>query len=207
MTELRLNIAADINRFHELACKRAEEAVDHAKQAGLLLLEAKAALKHGEWLPWLEQNIFVSARQVQRYMQVAQGRPLPIKAPCSPTTPALPKNDTVSHLEVDAPRLFPGGPPAAEFVPEAGHCYAVVLPDTTVYAIEPSLKHPGYFFVSKMDAATDMVDYTRRPVSAPWVEANLQYYGLENPAAADWRMKPSAGVLEALDTFPGCAAC
>lgn len=199
MNTLRINLAADINRHHELACLRADEAINHAAEAGKLLLEAKAAISHGQWLPWLEENIWVPPRQAQRYMQVAQGRPLPIRAISPKTTP-------VSHLEVDAPRLVAGDPDAAEFVPEAGHCYAVILPDTTVFAVEPSLKHPGYFFVSKMDAGTDMVEHTRRPVGAGWVEANLQYYGLEKPSAAEWRIKTSAGVLEALDTFPGCAA-
>ncbi|OUM01653.1 DUF3102 domain-containing protein [Variovorax sp. JS1663] len=202
---LRLNIASDINRHHELACLRADEAINHAAEAGKLLLEVKAALKHGEWLPWLEENIFVSARQVQRYMQVAQGRPLPLRALVTKPKPQA-NAKPVSHLVVDAPRLFPGGPPVAEFVPEAGQCYAVILPDTTVFAVEPSLKHPGYFFVSKMDATTDVVDYTRRPVAAAWVEVNLQYFGLENPASAAWRTKPSAGVVEALGTFPECAA-
>lgn len=205
MTELRLNLASDINRACEQANDKADEAIGFAKLAGTLLLEAKTALPHGDWLPWLEANIWVTPRQAQRYMQVAQGRPLPIRAVprvsiFKPFEDApTPKTTPVSHLEVDAPRLFPGGPDAAEFVPEAGYC-------TTIYAVEPSLKHPGYFFVSKMDAATDMVDYTRRPVSAGWVEVNLQYYGLENPSAAEWRTLPSAGVLEALDTFPGCAA-
>lgn len=195
MSQIRTGLASEINQFHELACRRAGEAIEHAKQAGRLLLEAKGALKHGEWLPWLEQNILVSPRQAQRYMQVAQGRALSLRSI---------KSDKVSHLEVDAPRLFAGVPDTAEFVPEAGQCYAVVLPDTTVYAVEPSLKHPGYFFVSKMDGATDMVEHTRRPVGAAWVETNLKYYGLKNPAAMNWRTKPSPGVLEALETFPGC---
>lgn len=204
MNDLRINMAADINRLHELANKSADEAIDYAKQAGLLLIEAKAALKHGEWLPWLEANVFVTPRQVQQYIQVAQRRPLPARTLASKPAPA---NATpVSHIEVDAPRLFPGDPDAAEFVPEGGFVYAVVLTDTTVFAVEPSLKHPGYFFVSKMDAATDMAVYTRRPVGVAWVEGNLQYYGLAKPSAAAWRTLPSAGVLEALDTFPGCAA-
>ncbi|VTU29498.1 hypothetical protein H6CHR_03207 [Variovorax sp. PBL-H6] len=210
MIELRLNLASDINRACEQANEKADEAIGFAKLAGTLLLEAKAALPHGEWLPWLEANVWVTPRQAQRYMQVAQGRPLPVRSLASTSLETVSsetaKTTPVSHLEVDAPRLFAGDADAAEFVPAAGYCYAVILPDTTVYAVEPSLKHPGYFFVSKMDAATDMVDYTRRPVAAGWVEVNLQYFGLENPSAVEWRMKPSAGVLEALDTFPGCAA-
>lgn len=205
MNALRLNLAADINRFHELACLRADEAIAHAKQAGLLLLEAKAALKHGEWLPWLEQNIFVSARQVQRYMQVAQGRALPIRTLVS-KEPEPVKYDRMSHLEVDAPRIMPGVPDEAQFVPDAGMCFGHVAKDGAVYLVEPSSRHPGFFFVTRMNRDDETYDCTRRPIAAQWVECNLQYYGLEDPAAADWKVKESAGVLAAMETFDGVAA-
>lgn len=202
---IRPNLAADINKLCEQAHDKADEAVGFAMQAGKLLLEAKAGIAHGEWLGWLEQNIWVTPRQAQRYMQVALGRPLPVRAVASAgTAKAPPKTTPVSHIEVDAPRLMPGDPDAADFVPERGRAYATVLPDTSIYVVEPSLKHPGYFFVSKMDATTDEVIETRRPVGAGWVEANLQYYGLESPAAMNWRVCESVGVLQALDTFPGC---
>ena len=194
MNTTRTTIAADINRFHELACLRAGEAIEHAKQAGFLLLEAKAAMKHGEWLPWLEQNIQVSARQVQRYMQVAQGRPLPIRA-----TPA--KNDKVTHLEVDAPRLFPFAPDTPGFVPEVGLCFAHSPVEGILYLVEPSRRHPGFFFVSRLEGHTH--DCTRRPIAAEWVETNLRYFGMESPAAVEWMVKESPGVLTAMDTFEG----
>jgi hypothetical protein len=212
MNPIRPNLAADINRHHEVASSKAKEAVNHAIEAGKLLLEAKAALPHGEWLGWLEANIRVTPRRCQQYIRYAQGKPMPLRAalsviedaPHDATTPPA-NTKSVSHLKADAPRNFPGEPDTASFVPESSHCYAVVLPDTTLFIVEPSMKHPGYFFVSKMCAATDTVQYTRRPVSASWVEANLRYWGLEKPSAAEWRMMPSAGVLEALGTFPWCA--
>lgn len=205
--KLRDNLAADINRLCEQAHDKADEAIGFAAQAGRLLLEAKATIPHGEWLGWLEQNIWVTPRQAQRYMQIAQGKPLPARKVATVMDAEKPsaKTTPVSHLEVDAPRMMPGSPDAAEFVPEQGFCYALAMPNTTVYVVEPSIKHPGYFFVAKMDSATDMTVHTRRPVGAAWVEANLEYYGLENPASRDWRMMASAGVLQALDTFPGCA--
>jgi hypothetical protein len=38
-----------------------------------LLLEAKAALKHGEWLPWLKAHVAFSERTAQAYMRLASG--------------------------------------------------------------------------------------------------------------------------------------
>ena len=61
-----------INDEHQLAYGRAEEAMDHVRKAGEVLIKAKAAMKHGEWLPWLESNVDASVRTVQSYMRVAQ---------------------------------------------------------------------------------------------------------------------------------------
>ena len=44
---------------------------EHYRDAGLLLIEAKAGLKHGEWLPWLKKNFALSAREGQRYIALA----------------------------------------------------------------------------------------------------------------------------------------
>ena len=79
--------AAGINRHHQQAQAHASRAIEHAIEAGKLLLQAKAQLPHGQFLSWLEANCQVSARQAQRYMRAAQGRPLGRR-----------KNDTVSHM-------------------------------------------------------------------------------------------------------------
>jgi hypothetical protein len=55
------------------------------RQSGKLLIEAKAALPHGKWLPWLRE-IDISPRTAQRYMQLAQ-------------VPAD-KYDTVAHFGI-----------------------------------------------------------------------------------------------------------
>ncbi|MDE6590275.1 MAG: DUF3102 domain-containing protein [Oscillospiraceae bacterium] len=36
------------------------------------LIEAKAVLPHGEWLPWLEDRVEISTRMAQNYMRLAQ---------------------------------------------------------------------------------------------------------------------------------------
>jgi Protein of unknown function (DUF3102) len=42
--------------------------------AGDLLIEAKAQLKHGQWLPWLRENCLISERTAQLYMRCAKSR-------------------------------------------------------------------------------------------------------------------------------------
>lgn len=64
-----------INLEHQLATSKAVEAVQHATTCGLLLLQVKASLSHGEWLPWLNGEIDsgrlqVGTRQVQKYMRL-----------------------------------------------------------------------------------------------------------------------------------------
>ena len=45
-----------INLEYRLSQSKASEAVQHAINCGLMLLQVKASLKHGEWLPWLKQQ-------------------------------------------------------------------------------------------------------------------------------------------------------
>lgn len=85
--------AADINAAHIEAMRHADSAVEHAKRAGFLLLKVKQKLTHGQFGEWLDKNSAVSARQAQRYMQAAQGKPLPVRTIAAPV-----KYDTVSHL-------------------------------------------------------------------------------------------------------------
>ena len=41
-------------------------------EIGRCLLEAKAQLKHGEWLPWLRDEVAFSEASAQRYMRLAR---------------------------------------------------------------------------------------------------------------------------------------
>ncbi|MBK9442975.1 MAG: DUF3102 domain-containing protein [Comamonadaceae bacterium] len=82
-------IADQINAAHQQAIAHADKAIEFAKQAGDLLLEVKAGLSHGEFLPWVKNNLEVTPRQAQRYMAAAQKKPKPIGAD---------KCETVSHL-------------------------------------------------------------------------------------------------------------
>lgn len=53
-----------------LAVKR--EAGSKLLELGRCLIEAKAVLTHGEWLPWLENQVGFSERAAQQYMKLAR---------------------------------------------------------------------------------------------------------------------------------------
>ncbi len=122
-------LATQINDEHRLAEDAARSAVDHALRAGELLIEAKGRMKHGEWLPWLEQHCEASPRTVQRYIQVARNRGLIEQGIASLDDGA--NASCVSHLSMTgalrliqqgakkvahekAERLFSGPPPSLE---------------------------------------------------------------------------------------------
>jgi len=68
-------IAERIKAEHHAAVVAAGTAIEHAIACGQLLIEAKAQVQHGEWLPWLEANCELSARQAQKYMRLASEGP------------------------------------------------------------------------------------------------------------------------------------
>lgn len=71
----RLVVLADeINRAHGGVRQAAREATSRAIDAGGALLEAKALLEHGEWLPWLREHCAVSERTARLYMRLAANR-------------------------------------------------------------------------------------------------------------------------------------
>jgi hypothetical protein len=85
MTELALRpvdqIAADIEReyrlahdTHDQAQTFAHTAIRHAMECGRLLVEMKAALPHGQWLPWVETNFTGSAKTATNYMRLHANR-------------------------------------------------------------------------------------------------------------------------------------
>jgi hypothetical protein len=65
-------LADAIGREVEAAERSWRNAVGHAIRAGELLIEAKAQLGHGEWLPWLRDNFVGSRRSAQDYMRLAR---------------------------------------------------------------------------------------------------------------------------------------
>jgi Protein of unknown function (DUF3102) len=95
-------IASEIRQDIEAADKHWQSAVHHAIRAGEGLIEAKATLRHGQWLPWLEENFpGFSARSAQNYMRLARNRNAVADLPTireAVATLAAPR-ENVDHLE------------------------------------------------------------------------------------------------------------
>lgn len=66
------DLAAGNNAAHDAAVRSATSAIEAAVQCERLLIEAKGKVPHGEWLPWIEANTRVGARQSQKYMRLAR---------------------------------------------------------------------------------------------------------------------------------------
>jgi hypothetical protein len=69
-----LALAADIRNEHEATAAALKRGLEHALRAGELLIEAKALLKHGQWLPWLRDHCAISDRTARLYTSLARNR-------------------------------------------------------------------------------------------------------------------------------------
>jgi len=66
--------ATEINRKYREVESLASSTVEAAIELGGMLEEKKAALQHGQWLPWVRAYFEGSERQAERYMQLYRGR-------------------------------------------------------------------------------------------------------------------------------------
>src|SRR5262245_30830655 len=69
------DLAFRIRAEHEAAADGYKRGAEHAMNCGDLLIEAKAKVPHGQWLPWLSEHCSISERTAQLYMRLARARP------------------------------------------------------------------------------------------------------------------------------------
>jgi hypothetical protein len=65
-------LAAEVTAAHAGVLDAAKTAAERAIDAGRALLEAKELLKHGQWLPWLDEHCHLPERTAQLYMKIAK---------------------------------------------------------------------------------------------------------------------------------------
>jgi hypothetical protein len=70
LTDLAARIRIELTGARNAAKRSAE----HALATGDLLLEAKAQLAHGQWLPWFRDHCEISDRTARLYMRLARNR-------------------------------------------------------------------------------------------------------------------------------------
>jgi len=67
------DLSGRINEAHHACTEAMNAGLQHAIEAGKLLIEAKSQCGHGKWLPWLAERCpDISTRTAQLYMRVAR---------------------------------------------------------------------------------------------------------------------------------------
>ena len=66
------HLAAEIRRAHRGVHDAAVTTAERCIEAGHALIEAKALVKHGEWLPFLKEHCDLPERTAQLYMKIAR---------------------------------------------------------------------------------------------------------------------------------------
>jgi hypothetical protein len=66
--------AEEISRLHKEILSHARASLQNAIRIGEVLSQVKEALKHGEWLPWLEEYAPFAERTARNYVKVFDNR-------------------------------------------------------------------------------------------------------------------------------------
>lgn len=213
MNEISKTTADEINRLHNLARKTANDAVDYAKEVGTLLQQVKAELPHGEFGHWITENLVVSIRQAQRYIEAAEGKPILV-------THLSSKSDMILHLTEQQLSMLPdhirNGIHTDDFIktaidyycptwiPKAGHKHVCVTNNGTYWVVS-DLNNPNAFHISRLyeSEETDLLeegesdggfcDCSRWAELSVHVEFRLKQYGLTDPSKAKWKVFKSKG--------------
>lgn len=65
-----LDVAEEVNRLHQENFLAARDTIFRAIRIGELLVQKKASLSHGEWIPWFIKNITFSLDTYDNYRRV-----------------------------------------------------------------------------------------------------------------------------------------
>lgn len=190
-------IINDINRLHSLASNTALDAIDYANQAGLLLLEIRRSLPHGQFSLWVDSNLSVSLRQCQRYMEVATGKEIAIRE-LTDTSDAMSRVD--NFLTEEELQKIINETWTPEWRPQAGYWYFTTNVEGSFWVV-PDLQVPERFHVSRLYddpkyPSKNLFDGTRWPEPAAFVELRLRIFGLPNPSTAKWIQRQKEGLTE-----------
>jgi hypothetical protein len=140
-------LATSINEHLKAAETATRHGLEHAIAAGLLLLEAKKLVDHGEWLAWLQANCRLGQRQAQTYMRLARNRH---------RLEAV-KNAAAAHLTIGAAELLVGRPRPERRRGLPGQIDLLGGPEVTA---EEEARETGLRAAEKVDTST-LLDFVR----------------------------------------------
>jgi hypothetical protein len=130
-------LATEIQKAHADALAHQRRSLEDAMKAGALLIEAKALVGHGGWLPWLKTT-GVPERMAQRYMRLARNKD------------AF-KSDTVSDLGIAA-ALDTLAAVSQVAAAHGWHCHLGEGDDLDGLWRFPSYQHPGFEYILRIES-------------------------------------------------------
>jgi len=98
-------LAKKIEGHHKAVYGALGYVLDRAMKCGDCLIEAKALVKHGEWMDWMKENVSFSQTQANKYMTLANNREKVMQHATTKFTLGenLPINDAVALLAKPKP--------------------------------------------------------------------------------------------------------
>ena len=177
--------AERINTAHRAASDAAQSALLHAREAGRLLVEAKATVGHGKWTGWLRDNVEFSERTARGYMRIAERWPelenrqrvagLSLRSALKLL--AGPGSQVSIQATAYLPEPDDEQPELGPWIPPEGHLAIGILPlpggaKLPVWIV-PSVNYPGhYYYTVLMDAPgkdSSVAEGGAKPVRPDWV--------------------------------------
>jgi hypothetical protein len=76
MKKIANSKAAEINRLHQSFCEGLRTTLQIAIQIGELLIAQKRKCGHGNWIPWIDENLEFTVNTAQEYMRCFYNRQL-----------------------------------------------------------------------------------------------------------------------------------
>jgi hypothetical protein len=175
------NLAELIRDAHALAIRHAEDALSHARITGELLIQARAAVPRGQWLPWLAEHCpDLSTQRAQRYMRLARALSGPDAsrvmhlsqrtALAALAALAAPRSTYESRSPITAPEIRRAAdavgleeiPPELQIAVEPGNITAGLIDGKPVIIVAESQRHRGYWYVVDLGDKS----YYARPILA-----------------------------------------
>ena len=85
-SELSLTLATTINSIHS-ECMTIDnqlemivlQKINKVRECGVMLIEAKSQVAHGQWIGWVKVNLTMSEKTAQLYMRFANANSQPVK--------------------------------------------------------------------------------------------------------------------------------
>lgn len=162
-------LAADIKSEHAKQLVDVKAIGERAVHIGNMLIEAKAAVKHGGWLPWLTET-GLGVRTAQRYMRIARHGI---------------KSDTVTHLGINSVLKEIANGPVEFDMPDHGECFALTVgsPIDLVAFIWPARHIGNHFWTAILDLGNETLGWWDRPIPPEAIDLVLKHQAFPTDTA------------------------